>query len=195
MSDLKITGTWVNLRSLNAEDADLTYKWRLSDRANLLSAAPKSIENQRDWIQNRPPNEHNFIIELAGSGAPVGMLSLVSIDTEAKIAETGRFLIGEPEKVVGIPAAVEAMLLLYQFAFGQLDLYRLYGIVSSENSRMIKWQLYFGMKIEGTWREHLSSKDGRRDAVLFGLLRPEYELVTKPKLKKMMAIAQGSGRK
>jgi RimJ/RimL family protein N-acetyltransferase len=84
------------------------------------------------------------------------------------------------------------MLLLYDYAFGELDLSRVYGFINSENKLMIKWQKYMGMQHEGTWRKHLIASDGlRNDAELFGLLKVEFETVTKRKLEALIRVHPG----
>jgi RimJ/RimL family protein N-acetyltransferase len=107
-------------------------------------------------------------------------------------AQTARFLIGDIENSNGFPIAAEAMLLLYDYAFGELDLSRVYGFINSENKLMIKWQKYMGMQHEGTWRKHLIASDGlRNDAELFGLLKVEFETVTKRKLEALIRVHPG----
>ena len=54
----------------------------------------------------------------------------------------------------GVPAAVESMKLLYELAFDELRLQRIYGTVAADNLLMIKWQKFFGMQEEGRLRRH-----------------------------------------
>ena len=88
------------------------------------------------------------MIELA-DGRPVGMLSLVNVDRHNLHAESARFLIGDEAAVKGVPAAVEAMKLLYELAFDELGLVRVCGIVAAENTLMVKWQRFLGMRRGG----------------------------------------------
>ena len=125
-------GKWVDLRLIRESDAAVTLKWRQRDRAKFLNAGSSTVKEQADWISSRPPNEFNFIIEIK-SGEAVGMVSLVDIDLKNLHAQTARFLIGEEDLVKGIPAAVEAMKLIYEVAFEILKLKRLYGTVASKN--------------------------------------------------------------
>jgi diamine N-acetyltransferase len=184
-----LTGSFVALRPLEPGDAEITLQWRQSARAALLRAGAETAEQQRAWIASRPDTERNFIIELR-DGRPVGMLSLVDIDHVNRRAESGRFLIGEEDAVRGVPAAVESMLLLYQLAFDELGLERIYGIVAADNRRMIKWQRYLGMQEEGRLRQHLFI-DGRPcDVVCLGLLAAEYHSVARPSMTALIAAAR-----
>ena len=184
-------GEFATLRELVESDAELTFHWRMSDRAKYLSGNPGSIENQVVWIKSRPLNEFNFVILENSSQKPVGMLSLTSIDKFNLNAESSRFLIGDEEQCKGLPIAAESMLLLYKFAFEVLELHRIYGYISSENIQMIKWQKYMGMKHEGILRDHIKSGNGTFvDAHLFGINKVEFETIAKGKLQSFLRMLQ-----
>ena len=180
-----LRGTFVSLRPLTVDDAERTLRWRLDDRAKLLNRGAISVEQQAAWIAARPASEINFVIELA-SGEPVGMLSLVGIDRSNRHAEPARFLIGEPDLVRGIPAAVEAMQLLYQYAFDELRLHRVHGTIAAENRLMVKWQKFLGMREEGILRQHYYIGGVFHDAVAMGMLEDEYRAVAVPRLNALI---------
>jgi len=182
-----LVGRYIDMRPLSLDDAEMTFLWRRSDRAKYLNAGAASVEQQAKWISTRPANECNWIIQLK-DGTPVGMLSLVDIDQGNSRAETGRFLIGEEEKAKGIPVAVEAMSLVYDFAFQTLNLSRLHGMISADNTLMVKWQKYLGMIEEGRLREHYKTEAGAQDAVVLGILREEYHSVFIPRARALMAM-------
>jgi RimJ/RimL family protein N-acetyltransferase len=186
---LELHGEFVVLRPLRVEDAELTLSWRLSDRASLLNSVPGSLAAQRQWIESRPENELNFIIELA-SRRPVGMLSLIAIDRVNRRAEAGRFLIGEPDAVKGQPVAIEAMKLLYELAFDRLGLQRIYGTVVEDNPLMVKWQRYFGMKEEGRLRRHYFIAGRFQDAICLALLEEDYRTVARPRMLTLIAAGR-----
>ncbi|MBK7001223.1 MAG: GNAT family N-acetyltransferase [Rhodoferax sp.] len=184
-----LRGRYVNLRPLRIDDAEFTFRWRRGERAALLNQGAQTVEQQISWITSRPTNEHNFIIETRAD-KPIGMLSLSGIDVANRVGEPGRFLIGDEEAAQGIPAAAEAMKLLYELAFDRLELRRIWGIVASNNHRMIKWQTYLGMVREGCLRQHLFLNGKSQDAILFGLLADEYRRVTLPRLESLIAAAR-----
>ncbi len=184
-------GEFATLRELTELDAELTFHWRKSDRAKYLSGTPDSIQGQIAWIKSRPLDEFNFVILENSSQKPVGMLSLTSIDKFNLNAESSRFLIGDEERCKGLPIAAESMLLLYKFAFEELELHRIYGYISSENIQMIKWQKYMGMKLEGIWRDHIKSGNGTFvDAHMFGINKVEFETIAKVKLQSFLRMRQ-----
>ena len=194
LHDQNLLGEFINLRPLHIDDGELTLRWRSSERASLLNAGAINLDGQKEWIKSRPSNEFNFIIETKNN-SPIGMLSLIGVNSTNRHAETARFLIGDEELARGIPAAVEAMKLIYEFAFDKLNLARLYGTVASGNSLMVKWQKYLGMKEEGLMRSHYFI-DGRwQDAVMLGLLADEYRMLSLPRMNTLISAARNKSNR
>jgi len=187
---VELLGQYVALRPLRVDDAALTLGWRQSDRATLLNRGATSVAEQAAWIASRPNTELNFVIQLR-SGQPVGMLSLVNIDQINRRAEPARFLIGDPDLVKGLPVAVEAMKLLYELVFDQLELHRVYGTVVADNRLMVKWQKFLGMKEEGRLREHYMIGGRYRDAICVGMMEDEYRTVALPRMKALIGTTIG----
>jgi diamine N-acetyltransferase len=184
-----LRGEFVTLRPLREDDAEITLAWRLGDRAGLLNRGAATAEAQAGWIRSRPDTEHNFVIELE-DGRPVGMLSLIAVDEHNRHGESARFLIGDEEAVRGVPAAVEAMKLLYELAFDRLGLERVWGTVAAENRRMIKWQRYLGMREEGRLRNHYLIGGRFQDAVCLGILAEEYRGQARPRMEALIAAGR-----
>jgi len=184
-----LEGEFVKLRPLEISDAQLTYSWRSSSRSRFLNAGAQTIPDQELWIKLRPSDEYNFIIELK-SGVPVGMVSLTAIDKINRRAEPGRFLIGDENLVRGLPIAVEAMKLIYELAFNELGLLRLYGTVAADNLLMTKWQKYLGMREEGRLRKHLYLNNEFQDAICLGLLVNEYKKITIHRMNALIFAAK-----
>ena len=189
VDDRVLRGEFVNLRPLKVADSELTLRWRTAARARLLNVGARTVEQQAAWIAGRPDSEHNFVIELT-DGRPVGMLSLIGVDRVNRHAETGRFLIGDEDAVRGVPAAVEAMKLLYWLAFEELELLRVFGTVAADNTLMIKWQKFLGMHEEGRLRRHYFLDGTFHDAVLLGLLVDEYRTITLPRMDALTRAAR-----
>ena len=183
-----LVGRFVTLRLIAESDAEITFRWRNLERAKFLGGAPNDVEQQVSWIKGRPENEFNYVIESNHSSKRVGMLSLLDVDLKNSNAQSGRFLIGEESEVAGFPVAAEAMLLLHRFAFYDLDLNRVYGFIASTNLQMIRWQKYFGMVVEGTWREHLMLAGTPTDAVLMGMLKNEFRTFGEARLQAMVKM-------
>ena len=165
----------------------MTFKWRKSTRDKYLNQGSKTVKEQQKWIVSRPSNEFNYIIETKNE-KPVGMIPLIDIDLINLKAEPGRLLIGNKERVKGLPAAFEAMKLIYEIAFDLLKLHRVYGTIPEENTEMIKFQKYFGLKKEGRLRKHYYINGRFQDAICFGLLINEYINVTLTRLNNIIGL-------
>lgn len=189
MSESSLRGEFVDLQPLSAAHAGLTFAWRHSQRAVNLNLGANTVAEQARWIAGRPADERNFVIVVKG-GQAVGTLSLCAIDSHHRHAESGRFLIGDEAAVRGIPAAAEAMKLLYQLAFDSLGLVRVHGSIASDNTLMIKWQKFMGMKEEGRLRRHYFINGHFQDAVLFGILDDEFRNTALPRMNAMIAAAR-----
>ena len=186
--DLKILiRKFINLRLIQISDAYITLKWRNSNQAKYLNKGANTVEEQKQWIKSRPTNELNYIIETKKE-IPVGMISLINIDFTNKTAAPGRFLIGEKNEIKSIPAAFEALLLIYKLAFKKLKLLRVYGTIAEENINMIKFQKYFGFVEEGRFRKHYYINGHYQDAICFGLLANEFHKVVLVRLNKMINL-------
>lgn len=183
-----LSGQFINLRPLSVDDAEITFGWRHSERAKWLNKGAETVEAQAGWIAGRPSSEYNFIIEMK-DGARVGMLSLIGVNPVNRHAEPARFLIGDEASVRGAPVAVEAMKLLYEFAFDTLGLNRLFGTVVAGNSMMAKWQKYLGMRQEGVMREHYFIDGKLQDAIMFGLLASDYRAVSLPRMTALITLS------
>ncbi|WP_340646701.1 GNAT family N-acetyltransferase [Phenylobacterium sp.] len=187
-----LVGEFVTLRPLTVADAEMTHRWRHDDRARHLNRAAPTVADQANWIAARPPAEYNFIIELK-TGEPVGMVALLEIDHANRRAEAGRFLIGEAQAARGVPAAVEAMKLIYELAFDTLNLERIHGLIGADNHLMLKWQTFLGMKEEGRLRRHYFKDEVFTDAVALGLLASEYHAVARPRMMALVAAGRAAG--
>ena len=187
--NVTLKGEFVDLRPLAPDDAALTFRWRQSERGANLNRGAQTVAEQAAWLASRPASEYNFAIVLKG-GTPVGMVSVSGIDTVHRHAEPGRFLIGEEEAVRSIPAAVEAMKLVYGLVFDELKLLRVYGTIASDNVLMIKWQKFLGMKEEGRLRNHYFINGHFQDAVMFGMLADEYRNTALPRMNSLIAAGR-----
>lgn len=192
--NLTLHGEFVDLRPLTTDDAALTLRWRQCARAINLSQGARTVAEQVAWLASRPASEYNFAIVLK-SGMPVGMVSVVGIDTLHRRAEPGRFLIGEEEAVRGVPVAIEAMKLVYELVFDTLGLLRVSGTIASDNVLMIKWQKFLGMKEEGRLRNHYFINGHFQDAVMLGMLVDEYRNVALPRMNALLAAGRASSKR
>jgi diamine N-acetyltransferase len=186
-----LTGSLVTLRPLRIEDAALTLRWRLSERATYMQEGARTESEQRAWIAAHANESggYNFIQEYRD--APVGMIALHQINYANRSAILGRLMIGEPELVGAAPVFFESEILLCDFAFDQLKMHKIYGEIMDDNLGMIRARRYLGYKQDGVLRDHYFVRGAFHDAVAVSLLETEYRLVTRPKLAQMVSLLGG----
>jgi diamine N-acetyltransferase len=186
MLGTELKGEFVDLRLLQNTDAEVTLRWRTGNRASLMNPGAVTLEQQAVWIFSWSAFEFNFFLSMK-KGCPIGMLSLISVDHRHRRGEVARFLIGDQQAVQGIPAAVEAMFLLYKFAFDELNLQRLFGVVVSGNPLMLKWHRYMGLTEEGRLKRHYFMDQQFQDGICVALLVEEYRKKTLPRMQALLA--------
>lgn len=169
------------LRPITIDDAEITLKWRLSERAKLLQRGAKTIDEQKAWIAAKlSTNELNFIIEFKDK--PVGMIALHDISHVHHSVQMGRLLIGEEAWIGKAPVAFEADLLLCDYAFDVLKMHKIYGDVMEDNTGMLKTRFYLGYKKDGILRDHYMYDGVYKNTIAVSLLEDEYRKVCRPKL-------------
>lgn len=182
-----LVGKSARLRPLTTADAEITLKWRKSERARFLQPGAQTPEEQRVWIASKEQaGELNFIIEYQGE--PVGMIALLEINRRHKTASMGRLLIGEKEKVGTAPVAFEAELLLSDYAFDGLGMHKIYGDVMVDNIAMVKFRTYIGYTQEGVLREHYIYDGTHKNSILFSILENEYRNVCRLRLIQLIDL-------
>lgn len=177
---MNLVGRVATLRPLTVEHAALTLGWRLGARARFLQPGSRTVEEQRRWLEARPADEFNWLIDYRGT--PVGMIALHDINGVHGTAIMGRLLVGEPELAGSAPVAFDAERIVCDIAFDELGLHRIYGPIMKDNAAMIRSRRYLGYAQEGVLREHYLYAGVRKDAVMFGLLASEYRSVCRPRL-------------
>lgn len=183
-----LTGRFVTLRPLTVEDAAVTLRWRLGERATYMQEGARTESEQRAWIaaHANEPCGYNFIHEYRNT--PVGMVALNQINFGNRSVMMGRLLIGEPELVGSAPVFFESEILLCDFAFHQLKMHKLYGEIMDDNLGMIRTRRYLGYKQDGVLRDHYFVRGAFHNAVAVSLLETEYRLVARPKLVQMVSL-------
>jgi RimJ/RimL family protein N-acetyltransferase len=106
----------------------------------------------------------------AGESAPRGVVSLYDVEADQARARTGYWLAPD---VRGRGWATRAVRLLAGWAFAELALERIELTCDPENAPSRRVAGRCGFKPEGVLRSHMRFKDGRRDTMVFGLLRTE----------------------
>ena len=105
-------------------------------------------------------------------GQLVGTCTLAHLDAVNRRAELGFALAREFWGKGYMKAALRVLL---NFAFGNLGLHRLYADADPQNARSIRTLERLGFVREGLFREHYLVQGHPQDALMFGLLKTEWE--------------------
>jgi len=187
IDDMELKGKLTALRPLTTDDAQITLKWRLSERARFLNRGAETVEQQKSWIAAKEKTgDLNFIIEYQQS--PVGMIALHNISTIHRNAIIGRLLIGEQSAVGNAPVSFEAEVLLLDYAFETLGLHKIYGDIREDNKGVIKLRSYLGYHQDGILRDYIYDNGQYINGIMVSILENEYWKICRPKLVVMIDL-------
>ncbi len=163
-------------------DAEIESKWtHNAEFARLMYAEPmrplspnrirKKYEEADKATQN-PPNEFRFAICTRADDQLIGFVRFIRIDWSNSGA---RLLLGiADEKDRGKGYGTEAMQLALNYAFREMNLYRLSAFVLECNGRALTFLRKHGF-VDEVRRRQAVYRDGKRwDWVMLGLLRDEW---------------------
>src|SRR5690625_172592 len=168
----------LKLRKMTLEDADLYHKWR-NDLEVMYSTNPSldvyPMETTRKFVEQVILGSHNaksYIIVEKENERSIGVVSLTNIDYKNRNAEC-IIDIGETE-YWGKGFGSEALKLLLDYAFYEMNLHRVSLRVFSFNDRAIRMYTKLGFQEEGNSRQSLF-RDGKwHDIIYMGILQNEY---------------------
>ena len=125
---------------------------------------------------SRNDTEKNLVMETK-EGVYLGQISLHKIDWKNSNAELG-IVIGNKE-YWGKGYGTEAIKILLQHAFNQMNLYKIYLQVFEFNQRGIRCYEKCGFTKEGKLRKNHFYKAKYYDVILMGILKDEFEKTNK----------------
>lgn len=171
-----LEGKDVNLRPLKKEtDLPRCLKWMndLETKQYLLVILPIEWSNEEKWF-DRERGQSDIVLAIeTKEGEYVGNIGLHKIDWIFRHGEIG-IVIGEKsyrEKGLG----TQAVRLLVDYAFSQLNFHRVEYRAIADNERSVKTAQKVGFKMEGRRRETVYRNGKYKDDVILGLLKEEWE--------------------
>ncbi|OQY09032.1 MAG: GNAT family N-acetyltransferase [Marinitoga sp. 4572_148] len=136
---------------------------------------PYKMEDEEKWYENINPNGkgiYDFAIELKETNEYIGGCGINNVDWKNSVATVGVF-IGKPFFNKGY--GTEAMDLLVDFVFNEMNMNKVKLHVFSFNKRAIKSYEKVGFKVEGVLREQIFREGKYHDEIIMGLLRREWK--------------------
>jgi len=160
---------------MGKKDMEYKVRWFNDPEVNRTLILPEKLELEKtfEWYEkvNGDDTRRDFVIE-SKDGAAIGLTGLVGIDSVHGTAEC-YCVIGEKE-YWGKGIGTEAHLLLFDWGFRNLGLYKIWADIRADNIAIIKVIEKLGFKIEGRLREEKNIGGKRVDVVRIGLLRDEF---------------------
>lgn len=168
----------LKFRKVEKEDIELYHSWR-NDMDVMTSTNPfldlYSLEDTRDFVENVILNSNlskSYMIIEKENKVPIGITSLINIDYKNRNAEC-IIDIGEKE-YWGKGYGTEALKILLDYVFLELNLHRVSLKVFSFNEKAIHLYKKLGFKEEGLSRQCLFREGKWSDIVHMGILKEEY---------------------
>ncbi len=174
-----LQGKKVRLTAVSKDDLSTMANWwadteflRLYDS---FPAFPKTADWLAKWLEDNEQGKTNFMMGIRplNEDKLVGLAGLDGIIWSNGTSSVS-IAIGEQDER-GKGYGWEAMILLLDFAFRELNLHRVFLTVFGYNTPAIAMYEKLGFTYEGAHREHLHRDGQRFDMLLYGVLRREWE--------------------
>ena len=170
----KLVGSRLYLSPMNIEDAPTYVKW-LNDKTvseNLgLDMKVTTLEGEKEWLKKNQ-NDYNFAIVLKENDELIGNCSFDEIDLIHRNATLGIFIGDERNRGNGY--GKEAIKLLLEYGFNNLNLNNIMLNVYEFNKRAIKVYESLGFKKFGTRHKSNYFKGKFYDEIQMEILKEEY---------------------
>ncbi|MCH1625805.1 GNAT family N-acetyltransferase [Fredinandcohnia quinoae] len=171
-----LKGKKLQLVRIREEDIATIVEWyedqEFLRNLDTLPAFPKHPDAFKEWVEQKNEKEFVFGIRELDSNRLVGFVDLDSIIWPHRNAWMAIAIGGKENRGRGV--GYEAIQLVLEFAFHELNLHRIQLTVFEYNERAIALYEKVGFKREGTYREFLERDGKRYDMYLYGLLKQEW---------------------
>ena len=170
----KLVGNRLYLSPMSVEDAAIYVKW-LNDPTvseNIgMDTKITTLESEKEWLKENQ-NKYNFAIVLKESDKLIGNISLIEADLIHRNAVLEIFIGDDSNRGKGY--GKEAIKLLLEYGFNNLNLNNIMLSVYSFNKRAIKVYESLGFKKFGTRHKSHYFKGKFYDEIQMEILKEEY---------------------
>jgi RimJ/RimL family protein N-acetyltransferase len=176
-----LIGKRIILRALDMKDLEKTHSWRndiSSIKMTLGIRFPKTLEMGKEWFQHTLNDKSNrsiyFAIDELDTNLFIGIIQLNEIDWISGVADFG-INIGDKSKT-GLGYGIEAIGLLFDYAFDVLNLRKINLRVVAFNKKAIKSYKTIGFLEEGILKEQVYYDGIYHDIVLMALFKKKIKI-------------------
>jgi RimJ/RimL family protein N-acetyltransferase len=171
-----IKGNRISLRAIERDDLPRYVAWLNDSKitSHLSMFLPMNLEDETDWYEQQRKDDatQNFAITLNKEDQLIGSIGLMEINQREQHAELGLFIGDKTQWGQGYGR--EAIQLLLQFAFAELNLHRIYLRVDASHAAAIRCYQSCGFQEEGRLRDAVYHHGHFEDQFIMSVLRPEY---------------------
>lgn len=168
-------GKRVRLRAVEPSDLPDYHRW-LNDPEvirYLVIYAPLSMPDEEAWYEAIRADDSQMVFAIeTEAGQHIGNLGLMHINWKDRTAELG-IVIGDKSQW-GKGYAQDAIETLLGFAFGEMNLHRIYLRVYADHAPAINSYRRCGFIEEGRLREDIYAEGGYHDMLIMGILKREF---------------------
>ena len=158
--------------------------WRFSQTSARSEKGMQAYINTA-LINKATGKEYPFIVFDKKTGECAGSTRFYDIQPQNNMLQLGYTWYGEKFRGTGLNKHCKFLLL--QFAFEDLNMYRVEFRADARNERSIAAMKSIGCKPEGILRSHMWLEDGtRRNSIVLSILKDEWENGVKENLRKRL---------
>lgn len=166
-----LTGTKIKLRALEPEDLEFLYQ--IENDINLWEVSHTQTPYSKYILKNYLENSHRDIYEVKQlrlaisnfDNALVGLIDLFDFDPKNQRVGLGIVIAASENRLKGY--ATEAVELVCQYAFAQLQMHQVYANIGAENTKSIHLFEKLGFEKSGTKKEWNFSNGKFQDELLY----------------------------
>lgn len=148
--NIELTGRFVILKEIQPEFFKYIIEWRNNPELNRFLNQPfkLTMELQQKWYEEIYLNDMTqglFVLIDKKNDVPFGTLGYTDYNANEKICISGRALIGN-SNYIGSKEFNEAVILLNDFLYNDLNIEVIYGHIAINNKKIISWNKKMGFK-------------------------------------------------
>lgn len=173
----RLIGENIILREYRQEDLSALRAWVNDNEITKYLAGtyrrPQTWEQTEEWLERRLNGDaggEGFVISDKETGKYLGQIDLMMIDPIARKAEMAIVLMKSAQKK---GCALESIRLLLDYAFGTMNLNRVWLKCAEENEPAVRCYRRAGFKIEGVLRNDLYIGGKYQNALIMGILKSD----------------------
>lgn len=158
----------ISFKKMDESDLELVLEWRTSEHVTqyMYTDIEKDIEKQKEWFEKISHDDTQYYWIIQYKEIPIGLISINQLDRHNK-RSTFAYYLGNLNYT---PVAGRIHPYLYNFAFYDLGLNKMYAEVMDGNDGMMKMHLYYGFTHTATFKQHIYKYGRYHDVHYFELL-------------------------